>query len=208
MSCIDVYGTFSGESVCGDDGTEPGGLWGGMALLSGDFCAVPIHEKKGESFHYTVVVSGTGIQTKEVYRSSAINELPEGVFVMDHQRNLIRVNSPEEAEKIVDNIMGKNTSQAGRHRIVKEAAKSWFEYHGKAAEAKKASAETVKEENVKEENVKEVNIKEVETEAVEKAKEVTSGEAKKESSETTEKTEQEKESEKEIEVPELDGFFL
>lgn len=203
MSCIDVYGTFSGESVCGDDGTEPGGLWGGMALLSGDFCAVPIHEKKGESFHYTVVVSGTGIQTKEVYRSSAINELPEGVFVMDHQRNLIRVNSPEESEKIVDNIMGKNTSQAGRHRIVKEAAKSWFEYHGKTAEAKKASAETVKEENVKE-----VNIKEVETEAVEKAKEVTSGEAKKESSETTEKTEQKKEAEKEIEVPELDGFFL
>ena len=134
----------------------------------------------------------TDIQTKEVYRSSAINELPEGVFVMDHQRNLIRVNSPEEAEKIVDTIMGKNTSQADRHNIVKEAAKSWFEYHGKTAEAKKESAETVKEENVKAGNARETKA-----EAVEKAK--------KDSAETTEKM---KEPEKEIEVPELDGFFM
>lgn len=72
-------------------------------------------------------IAFTDLKTGHAYRSSAINELGEGVYVADKNNNLIKLNSMEEVNKVIDTITKDSKKQTERYNVVREAARSWFE---------------------------------------------------------------------------------
>ena len=73
-------------------------------------------------------ISYTDVKTGHVYRSTAINELGEGVYITDKNNNLIKLNSMEEVNKVIDHIIRDTSKQTDRYNVIKEAAKSWFDH--------------------------------------------------------------------------------
>ena len=73
-------------------------------------------------------ISYTDVKTGHVYRSTAINELGEGVYITDKNNNLIKLNSMEEVNKVIDHITKDTSKQTDRYNVIKEAAKSWFDH--------------------------------------------------------------------------------
>jgi hypothetical protein len=73
-------------------------------------------------------ISFTDLKTGHVYRSTAINELGEGVYITDKNNNLIKLNSMEEVNKVIDHITKDTSKQTDRYNVIKEAAKSWFDH--------------------------------------------------------------------------------
>ena len=73
-------------------------------------------------------ISYTDVKTGHVYRSTAINELGEGVYIADKNNNLIKLNSMEEVNKVIDHITKDTSKQTDRYNVIKEAAKSWFDH--------------------------------------------------------------------------------
>lgn len=98
--------------------------------------------------------------TNKRYRNSGLNRLDEGVYVVDEENNLIRMNSAEDVEELIDAITkdakgSDSANQRDRHNILKETARNWFENHpefGKEREAEHKKPEP--EINVKEEGSK------------------------------------------------------
>lgn len=72
-------------------------------------------------------IAFTDLKTGHVYRSSAINELKEGVYIADKNNNLIKLNSMNEVNKVIDHITKETKKQADRYNVIREAAQSWFE---------------------------------------------------------------------------------
>lgn len=73
-------------------------------------------------------ISFTDVKTGHVYRSTAINELGEGVYVTDKNNNLVKLNSMEEVNKMIDRLTQNAKKQTDRYNVIKEAAKSWFDH--------------------------------------------------------------------------------
>ena len=73
-------------------------------------------------------ISFTDLKNGHVYRSTAINELGEGVYIADKNNNLVKLNSMEEVNKVIDHITKDTKKQKERYDVLREAAKSWFEY--------------------------------------------------------------------------------
>lgn len=71
----------------------------------------------------------TDARTGEVYRSSGINEMDEGVYIVDEHNTLIRLNNYAEAEAIIKEMVEGNISQDERHKIMLDVAKEWFDRH-------------------------------------------------------------------------------
>ena len=73
-------------------------------------------------------ISFTDVKNGHVYRSTAINELGEGVYIADKNNNLVKLNSMEEVNKVIDRITKDTKKQTERYNVIKEAANSWFEH--------------------------------------------------------------------------------
>ena len=87
----------------------------------------------------------TNAKTGEVYRGSGLSELPEGVYIMDETRTLIRLNSKEKALNMLKEvykdtykILGKNAIkskiQGSRKNRLKEVVEAWFSSHQQGVE--------------------------------------------------------------------------
>ena len=89
-------------------------------------------------------ISFTDLKTGHVYRSTAINELGEGVYITDKNNNLVKLNSMDEVNKVIDRLTADAKKQKDRYNVIREAAKSWFD-HQKELTMK----EPVKEKEIK-----------------------------------------------------------
>ena len=81
----------------------------------------------------------TNAENGEVYRSSGLNELPAGVYIMDEKRTLIRLRNREEALMMLQkayedtysykpaNLLGK--AQWDRKGRMQELVNAWFDSH-------------------------------------------------------------------------------
>lgn len=92
----------------------------------------PMEHRMGLQEHEVVdgekrKISFTDLKTGHVYRSTAINELGEGVYITDKNNNLIQLSSMEEVNKVIDHITKDSKKQTERYNVIREAAKSWFE---------------------------------------------------------------------------------
>jgi len=66
----------------------------------------------------------------EVYRGSGINQLEEGVFVMDENATMVKVKSPKQLEAIMNNALGEPApSEKQRRQTLLDVAGNWFEAH-------------------------------------------------------------------------------
>lgn len=68
----------------------------------------------------------TDARTGETYRGSGLNELEEGVYMLDQNRTLIRVNSPEQAIYLLADMEEQAGAQKDRMKLLTELVKSWF----------------------------------------------------------------------------------
>ena len=68
----------------------------------------------------------------EVYRSSGINDLASGVYVVDEQNTLVKINNYEQVERILNTFVKDTSSQKERHKIMLDVARTWFENHREA----------------------------------------------------------------------------
>lgn len=81
--------------------------------------------QKGEAHRAAFTDAATG----EAYRLSSLNELPEGVYVLDEQNTLIRLNDQNELERIMNEALKKASGQENRHEVIKKMAGEWFAAH-------------------------------------------------------------------------------
>ncbi len=92
-----------------------------------------VDETQGERHH----VAYTYAENGEVYRSSGLNELPEGVYIMDEKRTLVRLENKAQALKMLEeaykdtykltNMSGK--VQWDRKSRIREMVETWFDSH-------------------------------------------------------------------------------
>ena len=99
-------------------------------------------------------ISFTDLKTGHVYRSTAINELGEGVYITDKNNNLVKLNSMEEVNKVIDRLTTDAKKQTDRYNVIREAAKSWFDHQ----------KELTKKEPVKEKEIQKPEIEMAEPE--------------------------------------------
>lgn len=72
----------------------------------------------------------TDAKTGEVYRGAAINELPEGVYYLDEQNTLVKMESYEQASHILDELLKDTKGQEDRHEVIRASVRDWFEKRG------------------------------------------------------------------------------
>lgn len=68
----------------------------------------------------------TDLKTGEVYRQTGLNELDTGFYILDQGNHLVKIDSYEQAEKIIDLAVKGKHSQWRRHSHIKDVAKAWF----------------------------------------------------------------------------------
>lgn len=65
----------------------------------------------------------------EVYRSSGLNELEEGVYIADENNVLVKMPDAASAVRIMDSLWGQVSGQGDRHTRLKEVVRAWFRAH-------------------------------------------------------------------------------
>lgn len=75
-------------------------------------------------------------QSGEVYRGSGINDLGEGVYIVDEYNTLVRFNTFEEAQRVLDRVQPTTITQRERHKILLEVTQHWFDIRKKRAQNK------------------------------------------------------------------------
>lgn len=78
----------------------------------------------------------TDAKTGEMYRSSGINELDKGLYIVDENQSLVRIPDLDTAQKILDRVL-KHTGimQRRRHNRMYLIASEWFRQYGNEREA-------------------------------------------------------------------------
>ena len=82
-----------------------------------------VDKTQGKKHRTGYTDAGTG----EVYRGAAINELPEGVYYLDEQNTLVKMESYEQASHILDELLKDTSGQEARHEVIRASVKDWFE---------------------------------------------------------------------------------
>ena len=68
--------------------------------------------------------------TGEVYRSSGLSELAEGVYIVDENNTLIKLRDGTSANAIIDKVLKRTSwTQRNRHAAIKSVVAAWFEQH-------------------------------------------------------------------------------
>lgn len=71
------------------------------------------------------------LSTGEMYRSSGLHELPEGIYIADENNRLIKVPNLEVGRSIIGEVLEHTSGQEKRHERIDEVMKNWFEAHAK-----------------------------------------------------------------------------
>lgn len=71
----------------------------------------------------------TDAQTGDAYRIGSLNELHEGVYVVDEQNNLVRLQDEQQWTAICQNVLRDASLQQGRHQVLDEMVHAWFASH-------------------------------------------------------------------------------
>ena len=66
-------------------------------------------------------------QTGELYRSSGINDLDRGVYLVNEQNEIVRMDNYAQVERIVKEYVKNAKFQGERHKILLDVARTWFE---------------------------------------------------------------------------------
>ena len=65
-------------------------------------------------------------ETGEMHRGSGINELPDGIYVADEKRNLIRLTSYSQVNDLFGSVYDKSNPQRIRARRIHKMVRDWF----------------------------------------------------------------------------------
>ena len=65
-------------------------------------------------------------ETGEVFRGSGLSELPDGVYISDDKRNLIRITSYSQIGKLMSSVYGKTSPQSSRATNIHKMVRDWF----------------------------------------------------------------------------------
>ena len=65
-------------------------------------------------------------ETGEMYRRSGLNQMPEGVYVADEDKNLIRVTSYSQLGRIFSTLYGTESPQSIRCKNIHKMVRDWF----------------------------------------------------------------------------------
>ncbi len=68
----------------------------------------------------------TDLKTGEVYRQTGLNELDTGFYILDQNNNLVKLDSYEQAEKIIELALKGTHLQWRRHAHIRAIAQEWF----------------------------------------------------------------------------------
>lgn len=85
-------------------------------------------------------VTFTDAATQEAYRLGSLNELPEGVYVLDENKTLVQLHDLSQWIAIRDSVLKNASGQEGRHEVITEAVSTWFHTHSAPAAAPAAGA--------------------------------------------------------------------
>ena len=72
-------------------------------------------------------------RTGELYRSSGINDLDRGVYIVNEQNEIVKAENYAQVEQIVKEYVEHAKFQGERHKIMLEVAKAWFENNQRQA---------------------------------------------------------------------------
>jgi len=86
-------------------------------------------------------IAMTDARTGDAYRGSAISELPPGVYVLDEQHTLIRMDSAAQTAAILNSVVKDRKSQSHRHDTLLQAVELWFQNAAAQAQSGGSSAE-------------------------------------------------------------------
>ncbi len=75
------------------------------------------------------------LSTGEMYRSSGLHELPEGIYIADENNRLIKVPNLEAGRSIINEVLENTSGQKTRHERIDEVMKNWFEAHRREKKA-------------------------------------------------------------------------
>ncbi len=83
------------------------------------------------------------LSTGEMYRSSGLHELPEGIYIADENNRLIKVPSLEVGRNIVSKVLEHTSGQEQRHERIDEVMKNWFDAHEKVKKVDSVKKERI-----------------------------------------------------------------
>ena len=69
-------------------------------------------------------------ETGEMHRGSGLNELPDGIYVADEKRNLVRITSYSQVNEIFGTLYDKTDPQRIRSRRIHKMVRDWFLENG------------------------------------------------------------------------------
>ncbi len=87
----------------------------------------------------------TDLKTGEVYRQTGLNELDTGFYILDQGNHLVKIDSYEQAEKIIDLAVKGTHLQWRRHSHIKDVAKAWFDENRSVEEIEKQAQDEQRE---------------------------------------------------------------
>ncbi|MCD8325611.1 MAG: hypothetical protein LUC90_02675 [Lachnospiraceae bacterium] len=71
----------------------------------------------------------TDAATGDAYRLSSLNELPEGLYMLDEHNTLVQIKSEDQLTRIMDKVLANTSGQKSRHQVIKNVAEEWFKNH-------------------------------------------------------------------------------
>lgn len=74
-------------------------------------------------------------QTGALYRSSGINDLDRGVYLVNEQNEIVKMDNYAQVERIVKEYVENARFQGERHKILLDVARTWFENNNNNNEA-------------------------------------------------------------------------
>lgn len=66
------------------------------------------------------------LSTGEMYRNSGLNELPEGIYIADENKRLIKIPSLEAGKAIIGEVLKNTSGQRSRHSRIDTVMENWF----------------------------------------------------------------------------------
>ncbi|MCR5623866.1 MAG: hypothetical protein K6G11_01330 [Lachnospiraceae bacterium] len=65
-------------------------------------------------------------ETGEMYRGSGINQIPDGVYISDENKNLVRITSYSQLDKITNKLYDNTSPQKTRNANIHKMVRDWF----------------------------------------------------------------------------------
>ncbi|MCC8140616.1 MAG: hypothetical protein LIO67_10045 [Lachnospiraceae bacterium] len=71
----------------------------------------------------------TDAATGDAYRLSSLNELPEGIYILDENNAMVQIHDEGQLNAILDRVLKDTSGQGSRHEVIQRVAQQWFASH-------------------------------------------------------------------------------